>query len=267
MAQTSGRTLLSLIDDILDLSKIEARKVTLENVQLQPAGHGRGCDPALARPGGREGTGIRLARVAGNSVALARRRPPPAPGVDQSLLQCHQVHRARWSHSGSAHLQGQSDGTATIRFTVPDTGIGIRADQAAALFAPFVQADASTTRKYGGTGLGLAICKQLVEMMGGTIGVDSREGQGSTFWFTAVLELAPPGGATGERPADGRLGTRARAEIHFRSGRRESWWQRTMPPTVRWPWRNCESWDIPPTQVTNGAEAVEAVRTGTTTWC
>jgi CheY-like chemotaxis protein len=83
--------------------------------------------------------------------------------------------------------------SATIRFTIADTGIGIRQDQVGALFSPFTQADASTTRQYGGSGLGLAISKQLVEMMGGTIGVDSQEGRGSSFWFTVVCELLPEG--------------------------------------------------------------------------
>jgi PAS domain S-box-containing protein len=192
--QTSGRALLALIDDILDVSKIEARKVVLENVEF---------DLPLTV----EQT-LQVVRVQANSKRLVFRSciSPEIPPV-----LCGDPHRLRqvltnlcgnaikFTDHGeitvNADIESRRDGAVTIRFAIADTGIGIRQDQIAALFSPFTQADSSMTRKYGGTGLGLAICKQLVELMGGTIGVESREGQGSTFWFTVLFDLPPPGQA------------------------------------------------------------------------
>ena len=84
-------------------------------------------------------------------------------------------------------LDSETETQAILRCSIRDTGIGIPQDRVDRLFLPFTQIDSSTTRKYGGTGLGLAIAKQLAEEMGGTIGVESQEGQGATFWFTARL--------------------------------------------------------------------------------
>ena len=196
VAQTSGRTLLALIDDILDLSKIEAHRIVLENLNfntrqileevvrllsVQASARGLRIHATIAPeiPHLMRGDAHRLRQVVTNLCSNA------VKFTERGLVTLH------------AGLERQAEAGTTIRFTVTDTGIGIRPDQVAGLFSPFSQADASTTRRYGGTGLGLAISRQLVEMMGGTIGVDSRDGEGSTFWFTAVFapalaDPAPP---------------------------------------------------------------------------
>jgi CheY-like chemotaxis protein/HPt (histidine-containing phosphotransfer) domain-containing protein len=150
----------------------------------------------------------------------------------------------------------------TVRFSIADTGIGIRRDQTAHIFAPFVQADESTTRNYGGTGLGLAICKQLVEMMGGTIGIDSLEGRGSTFWFTATFGLAPRGV---EPPAseipDGRLDTAHETTRTARDAKILVVDDNTINRQVAL--AQLRKLGYRGVSVENGATAVEAVRQGT----
>ena len=204
VAQDSGRTLLALINNILDLSKIEARKIVLENLSFNP---GQIVAEVVQLLG---------VQAAAKGLEIHARMSPDVPP-----LLCGDAHRLRqvltnlcgnaikFTDRGEvsldASLESGRDGTATVRFSINDTGIGIRPDQVGALFAPFAQADVSTTRKYGGTGLGLAICKQIVGMMGGTIGVDSREGQGSTFWFTAVFELGPELASSQPKPASERF--------------------------------------------------------------
>ena len=191
VAQNSGQALLVLIDGILDLSRIEAGKMVLENLDFTL--HHIVQDV------------VQLLRVQASAKGLdfRSRVSPEIPRVLRG--DAHRLRQVLINLAGNAikftergevtldaALESQSEGTATVRFAIADTGIGIRPDQTARLFSRFVQADDSTTRKYGGTGLGLAICKQLVEMMGGTIGVDSREGQGSTFWFAVPFEPSPP---------------------------------------------------------------------------
>jgi PAS domain S-box-containing protein len=192
VAQTSGRTLLALIDNILDLSKIEAGKITLEkrimNLQLtisdvlllvQPQSRAKGLpvnsyvSPDL--PSLLKGDAHRLRQILTNLMTNAIK------------------FTERGEITLNVELVCESNNMLTVRFAVSDTGIGMRPDQITALFSPFVQADASTTRKYGGTGLGLTISKQLVDLMGGKVGVNSREGHGSTFWFTVVFETATAG--------------------------------------------------------------------------
>ena len=185
---TSGEMLLSIVDDVLDFARVEAGRLELESVRLEPAEVIRGvveiCRPVAQAKGltllaeldpGLPATAIgdpgRLSQVLGNLINNAVKFTPSGQIVV----------RARASVAGP-------DATL-LRITVQDSGIGIAPDVLTAVFEPFVQADSSTTRRYGGTGLGLAISRRLVGLMGGEIGVESEPGRGSTFHFTVRLGL------------------------------------------------------------------------------
>ncbi len=178
-AKLSADTLLAIIDDILDISKIEAGKICIEIIdcslkQLL-------CDiDALMRPQA-EQKGIELTISIDTPVPEQIRTDPTR--LRQCLLNLV-VNAVKFTDSGyvRVHVNGQ-DSTA-IRLDVEDTGIGIELDKQKLIFEAFTQADNTTTRKFGGTGLGLVITKNLAKLLGGTISLDSRPGEGSTFSLT-----------------------------------------------------------------------------------
>ncbi|MGY2947046.1 response regulator [Thermostichus sp. MS-CIW-39] len=186
----SGDALLTLINDILDFSKLEAGEMELEILDFDlrscleevadlfaPTAHAKGLELAVLMPPEvpryLRGDASRLRQILNNLVSNA----------------------IKFTHRGEVVIQAEVlQETAThahLKLSVRDTGIGIPAAAQSKLFQPFSQVDASTTRKYGGTGLGLAICKQLTELMGGTISLQSQEGQGSTFSVELTLERQP----------------------------------------------------------------------------
>jgi PAS domain S-box-containing protein len=192
LARESGASLLRIINDILDFSKVEAGRLELEAapfrlrdavcraveplaVRAAQKGLGLTCRVAPGVPDRVVGDAGRLAQVLVNLVGNAVKFTPRGEVV---------------LSAGCGEVGG---GGAELRFAVSDTGIGIPPEQRATIFEAFVQADASLTRRFGGTGLGLAISAKLVGLMGGRIWVESEEGQGSTFFFTARLPVAAGG--------------------------------------------------------------------------
>ena len=188
IVRSNGESLLTLLNDILDFSKIEAGKLELETLNFDLTSL---LDDFI--------TSIAVQAQAKGLEVLCAAAPevPPLlqgdPGRLRQILTNLVGNAIKFTRVGEVSLQvsclGESNGKADLRFSVRDTGIGIAPEKIGLLFKQFTQMDASTTREYGGSGLGLAISRQLVELMGGQIGVNSTVAQGSEFWFQIPLQI------------------------------------------------------------------------------
>ena len=185
----SADALLNIINDILDFSKIEARRISLEYI------------PFDLRLAVEDTVDLLMTKCAEKNIELILHyaQDVPArvvgdPGRIRQILMNLLGNAIKFTEHGHVLLAVEREkqtGGNRIRFTVEDTGIGIAADKLDHIFEQFTQGDSSTTRRYGGTGLGLAISKQLTELMGGSIGLRSRPGEGSSFWIALPLALDP----------------------------------------------------------------------------
>lgn len=191
IAHSSAQALLTIINDILDFSKIEAGKLQIspEIFDLEQFIH--------------DVVGVFSAKAEAKRLELILDMAPSTPTMIKAdpvrlrqILNNLMANALKFTEKGEVVLavepQYSADGRMLLMWSVTDSGIGIPQQKQTELFASFTQADASTTRLYGGTGLGLAICKQLCDLMGGTIGVESEPGRGSRFYFTLPVQSAVP---------------------------------------------------------------------------
>ena len=183
----SSEGLLTIINDILDFSKIEAGQLTLESIDFNLSEQLRVPLELHAGPAANKGLELIL-DLDPNIPSLLCGDPMRLRQIALNLLGNAIKFTAEGEVAIKVFCASDEEEHVVLRFEISDTGLGITEDVQANLFRPFVQADSSTTRKYGGTGLGLAICRRLVELMHGEIGVTSHLGEGATFWFTARLK-------------------------------------------------------------------------------
>ena len=206
--KVSAENLLVIINDILDFSKIEAGKLQLEEATMDLADLVDDVGRILAEPAHRKGLELLVdvhpdtpRTIVGDRVRL------------QQILLNFGSNAVKFTSEGEVVIRvgilHESPERVAIRFEVEDRGIGISEEVQRQLFQPFTQADSSTTRRFGGTGLGLAISRQLVDLMGGNVGVTSAPGEGSTFWFEVSLARPDRPGLELTRPATDLEGRRA----------------------------------------------------------
>ncbi len=197
----SGEALLAIINDILDFSKIEAGKLEIQHTVFDLRQLVEDTMAFFAESAHRKK--IELVTMYPPEEHAAYRGDPQR--IRQILMNLI-ANAIKFTDRGEivvkvATLQ-QSEESSTLKFEVADTGVGIKNDHQGRIFDSFQQADGSTTRKFGGTGLGLAICRRLVELMHGSIGVESRENVGSTFWFSIELSTMPESSISGQIKPD-----------------------------------------------------------------
>jgi signal transduction histidine kinase len=196
-----GRHLLTVINDILDFSKIEAGKMSLEQIPFSPRSVLTDVQALIAEEARKKNLEL--------IVEIAEEVPPRLAGDPQRLRQILLnllSNAVKFTDRGSVAIRVKAE-AGRVQWSVEDTGIGVTADAQARLFAPFIQADSSTSRRFGGTGLGLAISRRLAELMGGTITLLSRTGQGSKFTLDVPLQMPEAGAARHDHSGTHHLAT------------------------------------------------------------
>jgi PAS domain S-box-containing protein len=244
--KTSGEALLTILNDILDFSKIEAGKLDIDEIKFDLRSMMDEFASAVAFQAGKKGLEL---------ICYVDPDVPSFligdPGRIRQVLMNLSGNAIKFTQSGEivvkCRVEADRGEACLLRFSVADTGIGIPEDKHHLLFNQFVQVDGSVTRKYGGTGLGLAISKRLAELMGGTIGFESGENKGSTFWFTTHMSKQSGSASAGASAPVSLYGVpilvvddnATNCEILT---------------------RNCASWGMRPTEALEGSEALVMLR-------